>query len=168
MIFWNVILVNHLYFVWAETEINVTFHFCRLRQSTREKYCEYKWVIFRVDKCMDTFCIRIFYYSISQGFYSTIFYCRGSVSTWAWLSWYLSPSFFRNNSRWIISLRDIQRRLVIVGRVSANIGDIINPSHVIIISTGERFTTSTNCRPVVQPRLGGVQCVLKIKRIKHQ
>ena len=92
MIFWNVILVNHLYFVWAETEINITFHFCRLRQSTREKYCEYKWVIFRVDKCMDTFCIRIFYYSISQGFYSTIFYCRGSDSTWPWLSWYLSPS----------------------------------------------------------------------------
>ena len=91
MIFWNVILVNHLYFVWAETEINVTFHFCRLRQSTREKYCEYKWVIFRVDKCMDTFCIRIFYYSISQGFYSTIFHCRASVSTWPWLSWYLSP-----------------------------------------------------------------------------
>ena len=91
MIFWNVILVNHLFFVWTETEINVTFHFWRLRQSTREKYCEYKWVIFRVDKCMDTFCIRIFYYSISQGFYSTIFYCRDSVSTWPWLSGYLSP-----------------------------------------------------------------------------
>ena len=35
MIFWNVILVNHLFFVWTETEINVTFHFGRLRQSTR-------------------------------------------------------------------------------------------------------------------------------------
>ena len=91
MIFWNVILVNHLYFVWNETEINVTFHFCRLRQSTPEKYREYKWVIFRVDKCMDTFCIRIFYYSISQGFYSTIFYCRGLVSTRPWLSLDLSP-----------------------------------------------------------------------------
>ena len=33
-----------------------------------EKYCEYKWVIYKVDKCMDTFYIRIFYYSISQGF----------------------------------------------------------------------------------------------------
>ena len=35
MIFWNVILVSYFYFVWNGTEINVTFHLCRLRQSTQ-------------------------------------------------------------------------------------------------------------------------------------
>ena len=157
---------------------------------------------------MDTFCIRIFYYSISQGFtaqYSSV----GAQSLHDHDYLHLSPSqniriglypYSRplpplrivaaitkilrslnikhshsqndvdnvlglNSYRLLVSKLNLNLHMVkqfsllppslwrVRGLLScctgtANIGDIINPSHVIIISTGERFTTSTNCRPV--------------------
>ena len=161
MIFWNVILVSYFYFVWNGTEINVTFHLCRLRQSTQRNIVNINGSSSEWINVWTHFVLEYFITQYLKGLQHNI--PLSGLSFYKTMTIVTSPSSLRALSIFFIQFLqsssplfpDCHLSLVKLWLVagnwetgSANIGDIINPSHVIIISTGERFTTSTNCRAV--------------------
>ena len=129
---------------------------------------------------MDTFCIRIFYYRISQGFNvhgrdivpSSHLLSQRTVGRWNTAVVKMDKVSWSHEIRThglikrVLAIADVHivnplikfkiSRYTLLQH-SYNIGNIINPSHVIIISTGVRFTASLHhqhtCGHTISPNV---------------